>query len=673
MRDNMRGAMRSEFFSRERVEIALLCCAILLAPHTSFAEDSNLSEEAYLQDFPVVLSASRLSQPLSEAPNAMTVIDRDTIYSSGYRNIADLFRLVPGMYVGYQDGFSPFVSYHGSTDNYARRMQVQIDGRSIYLPPFGQVDWADIPVHIDDIERIEVIRGPAAASHGSNSTQGVINIITRDASAAKGGRLSLNKGEAGISDTTAHFGGAGGDLDYRVTLGERNDAGYASKVLNDSSATRLANFRANYHPNATDSIDMQMGFSEGTRGTGTAGRATEPFRDVQTRSDFEQLEWTRALQQGDEIKLRYYHISRKYSDTTRPVIGIDIDIVSTRRDDVELQHTMAWGSSNRLVWGGGVRADMLDAPLSFAKPAPTNKQSRLFVHNEWRMTQAAILNIGTMLENDGLGHRNNSPRMSLNYHLTPLDTVRAGVSRAYRTPVAFEEYSNTQYSSPSAKQYTSTGGVRPERMLSREIGYIGEFPSIRMTLDSRIYLDQLNDLIFLDPLVPSVYPASFNNLYSLSVKGFEGSLKFRWGDRNSVVVNYARQRMSCNATGSLTLPVFSSYLQAMADQCQKMAPLDSGSIMLIGQVTPDVSFTLGYFNQGTLMLLDALDAQTQMNRVDIRIAKSFGNLEQSGGGEVAVVVQNAFQDNYTEFANVPQKRNLIFDRRAYVTATFNFR
>lgn len=661
--------MRSDFISGGRVAIALLCGSAMLFQNTSFAEDSLLSEQAYLQDFPVVLSASRLSQPMSEAPNAMTVIDRDTIHASGYRNIADLFRLVPGMYVGYQDGYSPFVSYHGSTDNYARRMQVLIDGRSIYLPPFGQVDWADIPVHIGDIERIEVIRGPAAASHGSNSTQGVINIITRDASSVKGGRLSLNKGEAGISDTSAHFGGGGGELDYRITLGERADTGYASKVLNDNNATRLANFRANYHPNAADSIDMQMGYSEGTRGVGTAGRATEPFRDIQTRSDFGQLEWTRALQQGDEVKLRYYHIHRTYSDTTMPAIGIDI--ISTRRDDLELQHTMAWGRSNRIVWGGGVRIDTLDAPLSFARPAPANKQSRLFVHDEWRVTQAAILNIGTMLENDGLGHRNNSPRMSLNYHLTPLDTVRAGISRAYRTPVAFEEYSNTQY--PGGKQYTSLGGVRPEKMLSKEIAYIGEFPSARMTLDSRIYQDQLSDLIFIDPNING--SIGFKNLYFFSVRGFESTLKFRWGERSSVVMNYARQRMSCSATASLTLapivPALNAALQAYIDQCPKMAPLDSGSIMLIEQVTPDISFTLGYFNQGTLMLLDALDSQTQMNRVDIRIAKSFGNLERSGGGEVAVVVQNAFQDNYTEFANVPQKRNLIFDRRAYVTATFN--
>jgi iron complex outermembrane receptor protein len=658
--------MRHCFVSLAGYATVLLYGSLLVTPADASAAEDALSEQAYLQDLPVVLSASRLSQPLSEAPNAMTVIDRDTIHASGYRNIADLFRLVPGMYVGYQDGYTPFVSYHGSTDNYARRMQVLIDGRSVYLPPFGQVDWADIPVHIEDIERIEVIRGPAAASHGANSTQGVINIVTRDASAAKGGRLSIYKGEAGISDTVAHLGGAGANVDYRLTLGERSDTGYASEVLNDSSATRLANFRANYHPNTTDSIDIQLGYSEGVRGIGTVGRTTEPFRDIQTRSDFEQVEWTRALRQSDEVKLRYYHITRKYSDTALPSIGTDV--ISTQRDEVELQHIFALGASNRVVWGGGVRTDTLDDQLSFARPAPTIKQSRLFAHDEWRVTQSAVVNIGTMLENDGIGHRNNSPRLSLNYHLTPLDTVRIGVSRAYRTPVAFEEYSDTQYA--GGKQYSSMGGLRPERMLSREIGYIGEFPSLMMTLDSRIYSDRLSDLIFLDPNADG--SLGFKNLYSFSVRGFESSLKYRWGEGSSIVLNYAHQRMSCSATASLTLSAYNPLLLGYIDQCPRMVPSDSGSIMLVEQVTQDLSFTIGYFNQGTLQLLDALEPQKQMNRVDIRIARSFGNLEKSGGGEVALVVQNAFQDNYTEFANTPQKRNLVFDRRTYLTATFHF-
>ena len=155
----------------------LLIAGLVTHLPLSHAEASAPSEQVYLQDFPIVLSASRLSQPLSEAPNAMTVIDRSMIKASGFRTIGDLFRLVPGMYVGNLNGYSPIVGYHGATEQHSRRMQVLVDGRSVYLPPFSSVDWEDIPLSIDDIERIEVVRGPAAASHGANSVQGVINII----------------------------------------------------------------------------------------------------------------------------------------------------------------------------------------------------------------------------------------------------------------------------------------------------------------------------------------------------------------------------------------------------------------------------------------------------------------------------------------------------------------
>jgi len=153
----------------------LLCVisSLISCYSLAHAEDITVAEQPFLQDFPVVLSASRLSQPLSESPNAITVIDRNMIKASGFRNIADLFRLVPGMYVGELYSHTPIVAYHGSTEEFSRRMQVLIDGRSVYLPPISMVDWEDIPLEMDDIERVEVVRGPAAASYGANSLHGV--------------------------------------------------------------------------------------------------------------------------------------------------------------------------------------------------------------------------------------------------------------------------------------------------------------------------------------------------------------------------------------------------------------------------------------------------------------------------------------------------------------------
>ena len=162
------------------------------------------SETEYFQDFPVVLSASRLRQPQADAPNAMTIIDRGMIAASGFRTIPDLFKLVPGMYVSYYKASQPIVSYHGATDQNARRMQVMIDGRSVYLTPGSTVEWSNLLITVDDIERIEVIRGPAAASHGANSTQGVISIVTRLPGGSSDSSASpLRRAATGINDVSA--------------------------------------------------------------------------------------------------------------------------------------------------------------------------------------------------------------------------------------------------------------------------------------------------------------------------------------------------------------------------------------------------------------------------------------------------------------------------------------
>ncbi|HUX89718.1 MAG TPA: TonB-dependent receptor plug domain-containing protein [Gallionellaceae bacterium] len=208
--------------------IPVLASVFFLFVQPCQAEENLDSELAYFQDFPVVLTASRLSQPLSEAPNAMTVIDSEMIKASGFRTVPDLMRLVPGMYVGFADANRPVVSLHGATDEFSRRMQVLIDGRSIYLPPFGTVNWADLPLLIEDIERIEVVRGPSSASHGSNSFYGVINIITRDAISQNSGSVSVTGGDA--SDVSARFGRAGEQFDYRISVGSRSDQGITTPL-----------------------------------------------------------------------------------------------------------------------------------------------------------------------------------------------------------------------------------------------------------------------------------------------------------------------------------------------------------------------------------------------------------------------------------------------------------
>ena len=224
----------------------LLWFSLLLCWQNAFADDYS-SELDYYQKLPSVLSASRMRQPLSEAPNAMTVIDRQMIEASGFRSIADLFKLVPGMYVSYYKGSQPIVSYHGATDQYSRRMQVLIDGISVYLPPMNTVNWADLPISIDDIQRIEVIRGPAAASYGANSTQGVINIITREA--MNGKSASYVHGNKGINDASVRFGSRGMTYTYRMSIAYTADNGYDNLTSNPNGIKGVSLLNNSYDSN----------------------------------------------------------------------------------------------------------------------------------------------------------------------------------------------------------------------------------------------------------------------------------------------------------------------------------------------------------------------------------------------------------------------------------------
>ncbi|MES9847216.1 MAG: Plug domain-containing protein, partial [Candidatus Thiodiazotropha sp.] len=158
--------------------LAGLLLVVFSNPSDSNDDTLAFTESYFYDDLPIVLSASRLSQAQSDTPTAMTVIDKKMIQASAALNLPDLLRLVPGFTVGFFSGTSATVTYHGHADEYARDMQVLIDGRSIYDPLFGGIPWTEIYLSLDEILRIEVIRGPNAAAYGSNSYAGVINIVT---------------------------------------------------------------------------------------------------------------------------------------------------------------------------------------------------------------------------------------------------------------------------------------------------------------------------------------------------------------------------------------------------------------------------------------------------------------------------------------------------------------
>lgn len=220
-------------------------------------------------ELPTVLSASRLKQAPTEVPGSMTVIDRELIRATGARDIPEILRLVPGMMIGYRRGNQINVNYHGTNVTEARRLQVLIDGRSVYRPGLATVDWTEIPLAIEDIEHIEVFRGPNTAAYGANALMGVINIVTRHPRETLGSTLKITRGKRGVNDWYASQGTAGENSHWRLSLSGQEDDGFDhfpdGRDYRDGRRLSRINLSSSLQLSANQTLDWQAAASETNR------------------------------------------------------------------------------------------------------------------------------------------------------------------------------------------------------------------------------------------------------------------------------------------------------------------------------------------------------------------------------------------------------------------------
>ena len=682
---------------------------------------ATLSEEDFLSDLPVVVSATRMHQSLADTPASMTVIDREMIRDSGAWDVADLFRLVPGMYVAYNVDKEVVpghvVSYHGMADPYAKRMQILIDGRSVYTPLFGGPIWSNIPLALDDIERVEVVRGPNAASYGANSFLGVINIITRHPAEVQGKLVSLSGGSPGV-DATLRYGGRAGAMDYRTTLQLRNDAGYTrdgegsyhnADVHARSDNKRIGNlsFRGDYRANGIDELQLQFGYSGGSRQTGDFPN-TNPRRDKDVESVFALARWQRDLGADSQFSLRAYYNRERLAEDMSQLVGITQDDVQiplstcagilgvpnplpsqcrfnvtagvptpfnrplehvAERSDIEAQHSFWAGDALRVVWGGSLRLDRVRSLLYLGtEDFKSFSQQNVFANAEWRPQPALVFNFGAMLEHNNYVGSNASPRASVNYHLTPTQTLRATLSRAWRNPVPYEQQGNSRwvYTSitpiagvPLPLQYLyGQNNLRPERIDSREIGYLLELPR-GGSLDLKYSYDTLSDLIEMykfDCCAPTVGTVrTFGNRSDASIHSFEAQWQQQLDEATRIHFGWSSTHI-VRASGSNSADSDYAY--------DRTASRHSQNMLLSRQLSPIWRASLGAYRVGSVQASsgDSLPAYT---RWDARLARQFRWHE--GEGELALIVQNLGDTQYREFYadNVWGRRTFLNLRLAF--------
>lgn len=688
------------------IPLFFLAALIAIALSPAVADEGDLlSENTFLTDLPVVLSATRLRQPLSETPAAMTVIDRDMIRDSGAWDVADLFRLVPGMYVAYNVDKEVVpghvVSYHGLADPYAKRMQIQIDGRSVYTPLFGGPIWSNIPLSLEDIERVEVVRGPSAATYGANSFLGVINIITSHPAETQGRLVSLSAGKPG-NDATLRYGGKTERADYRVTLQLRDDNGYTENpgtrfeggntfVRNDSKRIENLSFRSDMRLTDRDELQFQFGYSGGTRGTGDANVQANPLRNKSVSSQYEMLRWQRDLAANGQLSLRLYHNRDRLNEDSSQLFGtttfgpLTLGVPApfsqamshiSERYDLEAQHIFSPLDSVRVVWGGGLRHDGVSSPLYMGgKEFVTFRQQNLFGNIEWRPWQKLVVNLGAMLENNSFVGSRTSPRVAVNYHLTPSQTVRAGFSRAFRNPVLYEQQGNSRWVYPVLVpagmaalplQYIfGQNNLRPERIDSREVGYLFELGS-GSSLDLKYSYDTLSDLIegqqiscpagASNPLcsltTPTTSIRTFVNGGGVSVHALEAQWQQKIGDHTQIHFGWATSHVVTDAT-------------SQAADYDSATPRHSQNLLVAHQITPQWRASVAAYHVNSIRAVSVRESMPDYTRVDLRVARQFR--WDGGKGELALIAQNAADSNYREFFS-----DNVWGRRAYLNLRLEF-
>ncbi len=499
-----------------------------------------------------VTSASNKEQALSKVGAALYVITREDIASSGANTIPDLLWLVPGLGVEQINSNQWAISIRGFNSFGPNKVLALIDGRALYQPSFSGVLWDQQDLPLEDIERIEVIRGPGGTIWGANAMNGVINIITRHTRDTQGGLITAGAGTWRTGEGLVQYGGKlGSTSTYRV-FGKYFDVNSSvspdGQRANDGWHSWAGGFRSDWDLTPRDSLTVQGKFRETVAGGTSLATFSEPrpYRAVINNPIRNTLgdvmgTWRHTLEGGSETTLRIYfdHMERDGEFGT-----------NARNDtvDADFEHHLALGTRNDVVWGVDLRVNRDDIhaydshSAHFIPERTTIPFGSGFFQDEIRLTNSLFLTVGSKLEHNDYTGFEYEPGAQLVWTPSERNTLWASLSRAIRQPnrVDFDTHLNLGLSSvnglPLLQTVSGNNNVKAEQLLDYEAGYRSQIGS-RLSLDITAFLSRYHDLETYEPGVPYpvvnpgappylVLPVTFANL--AHARNYGAELFFHW-------------------------------------------------------------------------------------------------------------------------------------------------
>ncbi len=489
-----------------------------------------------------VESASKHEQNLFESANAITVITAEDIRRSGATCIPEALRMVPGVYVAQVSGNQWLVTVGGFVqDAYPNKLLVLVDGVSAYSPVSGGVRWEDISFSIEEVEKIEVIRGPGGVLYGANAVDGVINIYTKSPGNTSGGYVNVKGGTQDYRSASAATTLATDDdlLRTRLAVNYQEHQGLGmnrGQEYEDANAVNAASVRNQIKLEEGALLHVNANFNSGVN-----EYPSETF--IPGTYYHEATNFTTKIEQYFDNGHQYY-LQGSYSRCYIQGLSEDDgwkDYYDTISYDLEFQHSFPFDAlgSHRFTWGGGhvwslAKIDMIkDGEQDFTVASA-------FINDEWKPADQVLINAGLKYErNSFLDDPTLHWRGALLYFPTPEHGFRVSVANAYRSPSATDLFAERYVPLPpeaaalfppgTAPNMASLFGdedLDPEELISYEVGYRGVWFE-RVNVDASYAYREYDNLIatvisdpgFYVTIPPSTQVGPFDTQYQYSNDG----------------------------------------------------------------------------------------------------------------------------------------------------------
>ncbi|MGA2583094.1 MAG: TonB-dependent receptor [Tepidisphaeraceae bacterium] len=461
-----------------------------------------------------VTSVSKAPQKIADAPAAVFVIGQDDIARSGLQSIPELLRLVPGLDVAQINADTWAIGSRGFNQQYDRSLLVLMDGRTLYNPGTSGVYWDEQDYILQDLDRIEVIRGPGSTLWGANAVDGVISIKSKNAADTQGWLVDSEAGSIGESESFRYGGKLDSDTYYRIygkyrSIDSFDD--YDNSNIHDPWQSSLGGLRID-HNGSRDSYTVEaQAYNDHRTDQYTDPSTTPPFSSVVTGNydasdDYALARWTHTFSDDSDLMVQAYYDYLNFSGSTTTS-----DPVNTF--DLDAQDRFAVGNRQEIIWGGGARIqsdnNISNNGVVVFNPTDSNyNRYNVFAQDDVAIVPDRLhVVLGSKVEDDAFTGFEYEPTIRGIWTPNDKNSIWAAFSRAIRTPSGFEDHATL-----ITADFPVTGGVgqselvgnpnlQAEDLNAYDAGYRFK-PTESVSLDADGFYYDYEDIITSQSLAP---------------------------------------------------------------------------------------------------------------------------------------------------------------------------